>query len=103
MVYVIGKGSGRRGPRKRAVPLGIKAAQALDRYLRERRRHPWATHEALWLGDRGRGPLSADGIKAMLARRRGAEGWHRVRPPLVELTDGEREDVWARMAALEAE
>jgi 4-hydroxy-tetrahydrodipicolinate synthase len=42
-------------------------------------------------------------VKAMLARRRGAEGWHRVRPPLVELTDGEREDVWARMAALEAE
>ena len=56
MVYVVGQGSGRRGPRKREVPLGIKAAQALDRYLRERRRHPWATHEALWLGDRGRGP-----------------------------------------------
>ena len=74
MVYVVGKGTGRRGPRKRAIPLGIKAAQALDRYLRERRRHPWAAHEALWLGDRGRGPLSADGIKAMIARRGAAIG-----------------------------
>jgi 4-hydroxy-tetrahydrodipicolinate synthase len=42
-------------------------------------------------------------VKAMLARRRGAENWHRVRPPLVELTDEEREDIWARMAVLEAE
>lgn len=42
-------------------------------------------------------------VKAMLARRRGAEGWSRVRPPLVELTDNKRDDVWARMAALEGE
>ncbi|HVL99322.1 MAG TPA: tyrosine-type recombinase/integrase [Egibacteraceae bacterium] len=69
MVYVVGKGSGRSGPRHRAVPLGIKAAQALDRYLRERRRHPWASCDALWLGARGRGPITAAGIKRMLQRR----------------------------------
>jgi site-specific recombinase XerC len=42
VVYVQGKASRRSGPRHRAVPLRIKAARALDRYLRERRRHPYA-------------------------------------------------------------
>jgi len=42
-------------------------------------------------------------VKAMLARRRGHDGWTRVRPPLVELTPGEIANVWARMEALEAE
>ena len=41
VVRVTGKGSRRSGPRYRTVPLGVKAAQALDRYLRaRRRRHP---------------------------------------------------------------
>ncbi|WFU50049.1 dihydrodipicolinate synthase family protein [Sinorhizobium terangae] len=40
-------------------------------------------------------------VKAMVARRRGDNGWLRVNPPLVELTDAEREAVWARMAELE--
>jgi integrase len=51
----------------------VKAARALDRYLRERRRrHPFADTPRLWLGSRGRPALSADGIDAML-KRRGAE------------------------------
>jgi site-specific recombinase XerD len=37
IVFVAGKASRRSGPRHRAVPLGVKAARALDRYLRERR------------------------------------------------------------------
>jgi site-specific recombinase XerC len=61
MVYVAGKASRRSGPRRRAVPLGIKTARALDRYLRERRRHPYADSPALWLGIRGRPTLSPDG------------------------------------------
>lgn len=69
IVYVAGKGSNRSGPRHRAVPLGIKAAQALDRYLRERRRHPYAETAPLWLGDRNRPRLSADAVDAMLQRR----------------------------------
>ena len=32
IVYVVGKASRRSGPRHRAVPLGVKAARALDRY-----------------------------------------------------------------------
>lgn len=42
-------------------------------------------------------------IKAMLARRRGHDGWARVRPPLVELTVDEVAKVWAKMDELEAE
>jgi 4-hydroxy-tetrahydrodipicolinate synthase len=41
-------------------------------------------------------------IKAMLAKRRGSNGWTRVRPPLVELTEDEIATVWARMDQLEA-
>ena len=69
IVFVAGKASRRSGPRHRAVPLGVKAARALDRYLRERRRHPYADTQRLWLGGRGRPTLDADGVKAMLKRR----------------------------------
>lgn len=41
-------------------------------------------------------------VKAMLAKRRGHEGWTRVRPPLVELTADEIAAVWAKMDELEA-
>lgn len=40
-------------------------------------------------------------VKAMVAKRRGDNGRLRVHPPLVELSDAERETVWARMDALE--
>lgn len=42
-------------------------------------------------------------IKAMLAKRRNHSGWTRVRPPLLELTEAERDTVWGQMAKLEAE
>jgi integrase len=74
MVYVEGKGSNRSGPRRRAVPLGVKAARALDGYLRVRRQHPYAELPALWLGARGRPTTSADGIDAMLKRRAAVAG-----------------------------
>jgi site-specific recombinase XerD len=69
MVFVSGKGSNRSGPRRRAVPLGIKATRALDRYIRDRRRHPYAELPALWLGERNRGPLSIAGVDRVVERR----------------------------------
>jgi site-specific recombinase XerC len=63
-VTVIGKGS-----RVRIVPFGLKAAQALGRYLRLRDRDRWADLPAMWLAEKGRGPLGADGIRQMLERR----------------------------------
>jgi site-specific recombinase XerD len=58
-----------KGRRPRAVPFGNKTAQALDRYLRMRAKHPRAKDAALWLGDRGRGKVSAEGLYVMLRRR----------------------------------
>lgn len=70
MLYVVGKGLRRSGPRHRAVPLGIKAAQSLDRYMRERRKHPYAASDPLWLGSFGQpGPLSESGLVGVLKRR----------------------------------
>jgi site-specific recombinase XerD len=80
MVYVTGKGSRRSGPRHRAVPVGVRTMQALDRYLRERRQHPWASADALWLGDRGRGPMTPDGVKAALQRRAAVAGLKSLHP-----------------------
>ncbi|MET8067927.1 tyrosine-type recombinase/integrase, partial [Micromonospora sp. NPDC005313] len=35
ITIVAGKGSNRSGPRRRTISVGVKAARALDRYLRE--------------------------------------------------------------------
>jgi len=57
-----------KGRRTRHCPFGVKAAQALQRYLRERhRRYPASTAPSLWLGTRG--PLTDEGIRQMLERR----------------------------------
>ena len=63
-ITVIGKGS-----RVRIVPFGLKTAQALGRYLRLREREKWAHLPNLWLAEKGRGSLGADGIRQMLERR----------------------------------
>lgn len=39
-------------------------------------------------------------VKTMLARRRGDLGWLNLMPPLVELTEDERQDVWKEMERL---
>lgn len=74
MLFVEGKGSNRSGPRRRAVPLGVKAARSVDRYVRERRKHPYADRKELWLGARGRPTLTMTGIDAMLKRRAALAG-----------------------------
>jgi integrase/recombinase XerC len=63
-ITVIGKGL-----RVRIIPFGLKTAQALGRYLRLRDRDRWADSPALWLAEKGRGPLGPDGIRQMLERR----------------------------------
>ncbi|HEY9413293.1 MAG TPA: tyrosine-type recombinase/integrase, partial [Pseudonocardia sp.] len=50
VLFVRGKGSNRSGPRLRAVPFGVRCARELDRYVRERRKHPYASAPQLWLG-----------------------------------------------------
>ena len=56
-----------KGRRERVLPIGRTSVRALDRYLRERRAHPNAQSEALWLGKRGR--MGTSGISQMIRRR----------------------------------
>jgi site-specific recombinase XerD len=65
VVVVLGKGR-----RPRAVPFGQKTAQALERYLRLRRGHPFAARPEFWIG--GRGAMTPSGV-AQLLRRRGEQ------------------------------
>jgi site-specific recombinase XerD len=72
-VLVLGKGD-----RARWVPYTDKAATALDRYLRLRRRRADPETGPLWLGQRG--PLGTSGITQMLRRRGKTAGVADVRP-----------------------
>lgn len=85
IMFVIGKGSNRSGPRRRAVQLGVKAVRAVDRYQRVRQKHPLRELDALWLGARNRGPISADGIDAIL-KRRGARAGLTLHPHMFRHT-----------------
>jgi integrase/recombinase XerC len=62
----------RKGRWQATIPISNNTARALSKYLRARARHPRAKEPWLWLGDRGRGRLHANGVKIML-RRRGAK------------------------------
>ena len=69
VIHVVGKGR-----RPRSVPFSPKTGQALARYLRVRATDKWASHTRLWLTEKGKGPLTANGIKLMLRRRGKAAG-----------------------------
>jgi site-specific recombinase XerD len=61
VITVLGKGR-----RLRSVPFGAKTSQALDRYLRVRRRHQHAELPVLWVGVKG--PLTSSGVQQMVNR-----------------------------------
>jgi integrase len=77
-ITVRGKGGG-----SRVVRIGHEAALALDRYIRIRSKHAQAWGPQLWLGVINRGPMTANGIYQMIARRGhqcGVDAWpHRFR------------------------
>lgn len=62
MAIVTGKGR-----KTRPVYFGARTSRALDRYLRERRKHRWAHLPNLFLGERG--ALTADGIRELITVR----------------------------------
>ena len=65
VVQVMGKGR-----RRRAVPVSAKTVEALDRYLRARRRHKDASSDWFWLAEHPhRGKMGTSGVQQMLARR----------------------------------
>lgn len=64
-IHVFGKGR-----KARTVPFSPSTGRALTRYLRARSKHARASNdEHVWLGERGRGPLTSNGIGQMLKRR----------------------------------
>lgn len=63
-----------KGNKDRRVRFGPKTARALSRYLRARSKHVAAELPNLWLAERGKKPLGANGIKIMLKRRGAAAG-----------------------------
>jgi site-specific recombinase XerD len=75
-----------KGERTRLVGFGTATAKALDRYLRQRARHPAAdTTDALWLGHKG--ALQYGGIRSIVARRAAQAGVkERVYPHLFRHT-----------------
>ena len=72
---VIGKG---RRPRK--LPFGVKTAEALDRYLRARKADRHAEDPGLWLGEKGKGPLTPNGVYQLVKRHGIAMGLPGLHP-----------------------
>jgi len=62
-----------KGRKPRIVSVGVRASQALDRYQRIRRSHPWAAMtDRLWLASKG--PLTPSGISQIVRHRGEAVG-----------------------------
>ncbi|SDT02237.1 Site-specific recombinase XerD [Friedmanniella luteola] len=96
--YVLGKGG-----RHRACPYGAKTADALRRYIRARRAHPYENLRALWLGRVG--PMTDNAIRQMIDRRTDDAGIphinpHRFRHTFAHkwLADGGQENDLMRLA-----
>jgi integrase/recombinase XerD len=75
-ITVIGKGS-----KLRIVALLPQPADAVDRYLRVRRKHTHRHETALWLGEKG--PLGYSGLRQMLERRCVDAGLDPINPHLL--------------------
>jgi integrase/recombinase XerC len=73
IVWVLGKGR-----RPRALPIGRKTAQALDRYLRAREGHRLAHLPQLWVGRNG--PMTPSGIYQVVHDRARAAGLPAMHP-----------------------
>lgn len=67
-----------KGRRELVLPIGVKVARDIDRYLRARASHSHAASPWLWLGKKGR--LTASGIYQMLKDRGVAVGLPDLHP-----------------------
>lgn len=68
---VVGKGN-----RERVVPFGATTAQALDRYMRARRRRKYGDRTWLWLSSTDKGRLTVNGAQQALRKRGDRLGFH---------------------------
>ena len=56
-----------KGKKARYIPIGLKAIDALNRYLAARAKHPASHHPQVWIGHRG--PLRPNGIYQVIKAR----------------------------------
>jgi site-specific recombinase XerD len=70
-VALVRRGKGGKG---RRVPFGPETGQAIDRYLRLRRRHPLAHTAPMWLPGAGRPRFGYQGLAAAIGARAQAAG-----------------------------
>lgn len=85
-----------KGRRPRTLPINAVSGQALERYLRLRKKHRLAAAPWLWLGLKGK--MTGSGLLQMLKRRAHAAGIGDVHPHMLRhtrahfwLSDGGRE------------
>ena len=90
-VTVLGKGR-----RERGLPINAVTGQALDRYLRLRKKHRLADLPDLWLGHKGK--LTGSGVLQLLKKRGRKAGIDNLHPHMLRhtrahywLADGGRE------------
>lgn len=69
----------------RTVGFGLAVADALDSYLSARNRHPQHDRPELWLGEKGRDPLTDTGVYQVI-KRRGAKIGIKVYPHMLRHT-----------------
>lgn len=84
-VQVLGKGR-----RPRTLPFGVRTADALDRYLRVRSADRRAGDAGLWLGEKGKGPLTPSGVYQVIRRRGVAVGLPKLHPHQFRHTSAHR-------------
>src|SRR5581483_2658262 len=77
-----------KGRKPRTAAFGDRTAQALERYLRLRAKHPHAGREELWLGPKG--PLGRTGVAQMLWKRSEEAGIGKIHPHQLRHTAAHR-------------
>jgi site-specific recombinase XerD len=78
-----------KGDRRRACPVGVQSAVALDRYIRKARRaHPHSHAEGMWLGPLG--PIGRSGMTQMIKRRGAEAGIGSIHPHMFRHTFAHR-------------
>jgi site-specific recombinase XerD len=79
-----------KGRKERLLPFGAKTADALDRYLRARRADRRADSPGLWLGEKGKGALSSNGVYQVVKRKGRALGLPELHPHMFRHTSSHR-------------
>lgn len=79
-----------KGRKERLLPFGTKTAEALDRYIRVRRADPRAADPGLWLGEKGKGALTSNGVYQVVKRRGRLVGIPNLHPHMFRHTASHR-------------